>query len=157
VAEVAAQPGSAVVTVPCQHLHMEVTAERVALVPAANLRISPEAFAAVWAVAEQVASEWAVPLPTEFEWGVLRTCRWLSAQSTVLPDGRVEFQVAPLTGRVEKAMPETIDREYLAAARALQPGSGLKGYRREIARAVVATVEWAWRGEPPPLADPRSG
>jgi hypothetical protein len=132
---------------------VEVTAERVALVPAANLRLPQERFAAVWALAERVASEWAVPLPTDFEWGVLRTCRWLSAQSTVLPDGRLEFQQAPFTGRVEMAMPETIEQEYRAAARALQQEADLTQYQCELARAVVATLGWAWRGERPPLSD----
>jgi hypothetical protein len=124
---------------------VEVSGGAVARVPGENLRVSRAEFGAVWALAQRVGSE---PGPDNpYLIGVLWTCRWLARQpafSRVI--GRWEMPAAPLTRRRHSAMPETIEVEYLAAARA-------PAFERERARGVMATLEWAWYGSGRPPLD----
>jgi hypothetical protein len=108
------------------------------------MRVSRAEFGALWAYAEHLAGQ---PGPDDdYLVGVALTCRWLAARpvwSAVIK--RAEMPYAPVTWRRHAAMPETIEAEYMAAVspRAPEP---------EIARGVVATLDWAWHGsDRPPL------
>jgi hypothetical protein len=132
---------------------MGVTAEQIAKVPAANIRVSREAFGRLWAYADEVATRPGV-VDDHYAVGVLWTCEWLSRQpvwSSVLK--RMRLQEAPVTERHHAAMPETIEAEYFAAVRRARPGE--TGQWAELARGVLATLEWAWHGSgKPPLEVP---
>jgi hypothetical protein len=119
---------------------VEVSAETLATVPDANLRVPRAEFGALWALVELLATR---PGPDDdFLIGVLRTCRWLADQP-VSSDSRerAEMPAAPFTRQQHAAMPETVEAEFVAAAAA-----GRRGGRPELARGVVATLVWAWRG-----------
>jgi hypothetical protein len=123
---------------------VEVSAEAVAKVPGENLRVSRAQFGAVWALAEHLGSK-----PGDggdYLLGVILTCEWLADQPvpTVLPNRVAEMPRSPLTRRLQRPMPETIESELLA------PHARRCG-RPELARGVAATLEWAWRanGRPP--------
>jgi hypothetical protein len=133
---------------------VDVSAAVVAKVPGQNLRVSRAEFGAVWALAEVLGSQ---PYRgDDFLIGVLRTCRWLGAQpvwSSVV--GRAEMPTAPCTGRRHSAMPETIDAEYLAAAAGQVPRPNRPVSRPDLARGVVATLDWTWHGSRrPPFGIP---
>jgi hypothetical protein len=127
---------------------MDVSAAAVAKVPGENLRVPRAEFGALWTVADRLAGQ---PGPDDdFLVGVVLTCRWLAAQP-VWSDliGRAEMPAAPFTGRAHAAMPETVEAELVrAAAAAARPGP-----RAELARGVVATLNWAWRGTGDPPLD----
>lgn len=117
----------------------------VAKVPPENLRVSWAEFGALWAYAEQAGSQ---PGPDDdYLVGVVLTCRWLADQPVwSSTSGKARMPRAPFTGRSHGAMPETIDEEYLAAA-------SRRTLRRELARGVIATLDWTWHGShQPPLA-----
>jgi hypothetical protein len=125
---------------------VEVSAEVVAKVPGENLRVTRAEFGAVWALAEYLGSQ---PGPDDDNLiGVLRTCRWLADQPvpSILPHRVAEMPRSPLTRRLQRPMPETIESELLAAY--ARPGS-----RPELAWGVAAALEWAWRGKGRPLLD----
>jgi hypothetical protein len=124
--------------------YVDVSAEALARVPGQNLQVSLAEFGPVWALAERFGSQ---PGPDDdYLIGVLRTCRWLADRPvpSVLPGRAAEMPRSPLGRRLERPMPETIESELLAAY--IRPGP-----RRELARGVAATLEWAWRrkGRPP--------
>ena len=125
---------------------VEVSAEAVAKVPGENLRVPLSEFGAVWSLAEHLGGQ-----PGDggnYLLGVILTCEWLADQpvSSVLPDRMAEMPRSPLTRRLQRPMPETIETELLAAwAR--------RGGRPELARGVAATLEWAWRGKGRPPLD----
>jgi hypothetical protein len=124
-----------------------VSAEAVARVPVRNLRISLAEFGALWATVERLTSR---PGPhDDYLIGVLRTCRWLAGQPVRSAGlARAEMPSAPITRRSHIAMPETVEAEVVAAAAATGRCRG----RPDLARGVVATLEWAWRGtRAPPL------
>jgi hypothetical protein len=131
---------------------MDVSAAVVAKVPGGNLRVSRADFGALWALVDYLGSQ---PYRgDEFLIGVLRTCRWLGAQpvwSSVV--GRAEMPAAPYTGRRRSAMPETIDAEYLVAAAAQVPRPNRRVSRPDLARGVVATLDWTWHGSRSPPFD----
>jgi hypothetical protein len=56
--------------------------------------------------------------------------------------GRAEMPAAPLTGRRHAAIPETAEAELVSAAAT----AARHGVRADLARGVVATLTWAWRG-----------
>jgi hypothetical protein len=127
---------------------VEVAADAAAKVPRENLRVTRAEFGALWVLVEQLASQ---PAPDDdFPIGVLRTCRWLAAQP-VWSDAsaRADMPAAPFTGRPYAAMPETVEAEFVASAAA----AGRCGGRPELARGVVATLQWAWRGTGAPPLD----
>lgn len=124
---------------------VEVTAELVARVPAKHLRVPRAEFGAVWSLAERLAG--GPGRAHGYVIGVARTCRWFADQPvpSSAPGGRWEQPRTPFTHRLEPVMPETVEDEYLAAATAPRA-------KREWARGVIATLDWAWRrGERPPL------
>jgi hypothetical protein len=114
-------------------------------VPDENLHVSRAKFGALWAFAEKLAGR---PGPDDdYLVGVVLTCRWLASQavwSAALK--RAEMPYAPVTWRRHAAMPETIDAEYLAAV-------SLRAPEPEIARGVVATLDWTWHGSGRPPLD----
>ena len=57
---------------------------------------------------------------------------------------KMEIPASPVTHRHYAAMPETIEDEFLVAARACGPGE--TGRWVELARGALATLEWAWHG-----------
>lgn len=124
---------------------MNLSAQAVAKVPDENLRVSRGEFGALWAYAEHLAG---LPGPdNDYLVGVVLTCRWLAGQpvwSSAIK--RSEMPYAPVTWRRHAAMPETIEAEYMDAVspRAAEP---------DIARSVVATLDWAWHGSGRPPLD----
>lgn len=66
------------------------------------------------------------------------------------PD-RMEMAHSPVQHRAVYAMPETIEEEYQAALRVQQMRADSTFVRE--ARAVVATLEWCWRGSAGPPID----
>jgi hypothetical protein len=119
---------------------VEVSAEAIAKVPGENLRVSRREFGALWALAENLGGQ-----PGdggEYLLGVILTCEWLADQPvpSVLPSRVAEMPGSPLTRRLQRPMPETIESELLAA-------HARRGGRPELARGVAATLEWAWRGK----------
>jgi hypothetical protein len=125
---------------------VEVTAEHVAKVPDENLRVPLGEFGAVWTRAEHLGHR---PGPDDdYLIGVLRTCRWLADQPvpSILPKRVAEMPRSPLTRRLQRPMPETIESELLAACS--RPGP-----RAQLAQGVAATLRWAWRGKGRPPLD----
>jgi hypothetical protein len=123
---------------------VDVSAEAIAEVPGAYLRVSRAEFGEVWALAEHLGGE-----PGDggdYLLGVILTCQWLADQPvpSILPNRVAEMPRSPITRRLQRPMPETIESELLAAY-------GRRGSRPELARGVAATLEWAWRdkGRPP--------
>lgn len=125
---------------------VEVTAELVAKVPVENMRVRLVEFGVLWARAEELGSRPA--RGDQYLIGVVLTCRWLAGQPvpSPLPSRRFEVPRAPLTRRLNMAMPETIDEEYMAAVTA-------RPFERERARGVAATLEWTWHGSRRPPLD----
>jgi hypothetical protein len=124
---------------------VDVSAEAVAKVPGENLRVSRAEFGELWALAECLGSQPASG--NEYLVGVVYTCRWLARQAVWSPIvHRWEMPDAPLRGRHYAAMPETINAEYLAAVTA-------RSFERELARGVMATLEWTWHGSRRPPLD----
>jgi len=125
---------------------VEVSAEAVAEVPGENLRVSRSEFGAVWALAERLGSQSGDG--GDYLLGVILTCQWLADQAvpSVLPNRVAEMPRSPLTRRLQRPMPETVESELLAAY-------ARRGARLELARGVSATLEWAWRGKGRPPLD----
>ena len=145
-------PGSVVAG--CHAGGMEVLASEVAKVPAENLRVARAEFAAVWVVAERHQDEQALRHVTDwYGGGIVVTCRWL-ATATVRPrSGPWYLARSPVTGRSNRALPELIEAECLAAElQAMQrPVPNWLTKRPGWAESIVATLNWAWRrsGRPP--------
>jgi hypothetical protein len=130
---------------------MEVTSDRVRRVPLENIRVSLADFGRVWALAEGVADQ----VEDYYFLGVAMTCEWLADQavpSRVEP-GTMESPRCPASWGRHRAMPETIDEEYLAALRACRSPMA---WEAEMARGVVAALDWAWNGhrDQPPVPLP---
>lgn len=127
---------------------MGVTAEQIESVPAENIHVSREDFGRVWAYADHLGTLRDTGL---YEIGVLFACEWIAAQPVWSQvSRRWEFPASPVTERHYRAMPETIDAEHLAAARA--SALGRTGERAELASGVAALLGWAWaRAGRPPL------
>jgi hypothetical protein len=125
---------------------VEVSAEPLAKVPGENLRVSRAEFGAVWARAEHLGGQRGDG--GDYLLGVILTCEWLADQPvpSVLPNRVAEMPRSPLTRRLQRPMPETIESELLAAY-------ARRGGRPELARGVAATLEWAWRGKGQPPLD----
>lgn len=129
---------------------MTVTAAQVARIPAGNLRVPREDFAAVWAAAEQRAEvQSARGVLDWYAAAVVATCEWMACTLCRPSWGRPYPAEAPATQTRASAYEELIEAEYLAAERfeeitprraQLQPGWG-DGAR--------ATLRWAWRHQGP--------
>ena len=124
---------------------VDVSAEAVVRIPGENVRVSRAEFGKLWARAEYLGGQPASG--NEYLVGVVWTCRWLAGQPVWSPIvRRWEMPPAPLTTRRHAAMPETIDAEYMAAVTA-------RPFERELARGVVATLDWTWHGSRRPPLD----
>lgn len=135
---------------------MDVSTDLVGKVPATNLRVSRAQFGALWATAETQLEHVERGPEADFTLGIVLTCRWLSRQPYWLEHFKQwEVPRTPLFGRELMAMPETIEVEYLAAARAQVRFRGRPSGTAERARGIVATLDWTWRGSgQPPLEIP---
>ena len=126
-----------------------MTAADVARVPAGNLRVPRDEFGAVWAAAEAHQEEQARRRVADwYGAGVVMTCRWV-AGATVRPySGPWGPAAAPVTGRLNQAYEELIEAEYLAAERLAmrRPVPDWLAARPGWIEAVLATLDWAWRG-----------
>lgn len=94
---------------------MRVPERHLAAIPACNLRVGREEFAALW-LAAQAQTEVSASR-SETDWvagGVAMTCRWL-AGATVEFNGRRRLPLSPITHRSRPAFEELIEAEYLAA------------------------------------------
>lgn len=130
---------------------VDVTTTIITKIPAGNLCIPRDTFAEHWRHAEQLNQPGGPH--TDYLVGVVRTCRWLADQpfwSGI--DNRMMPPPAPITGRHRADSPEAIEAEYTAALRCTA------SHRREIARGVIATLDWCWNGtNQPPFQHQESG
>lgn len=106
-------------------------------VPAENLRIPRAEFGRVWALAEQLGAGgdsqgWYLT-------GVVIAFRWIAGQPTE----------SPVTRAVLRAMPETLDSEYMAALAAARSAK-LHPMRANMARGAAAVLAWVGHGGPEP-------
>jgi hypothetical protein len=131
---------------------VELTAADIERIPRANLRAPRDEFVAVWALAEELCHE---------DWygvGVVKTCRWVAcAMVPSLPalGGRLEPARGPLRAGRARAHEELIELEAAAADRWLaRHPRGLEG-RPGYLEAIVATLDWVWRGSGRPPLDVR--
>jgi hypothetical protein len=74
--------------------------------------------------------------------GVVWACRWIARQPLE----------APVTYKPLRAMPETMDSEYLAAL-ATARSTKLHSMRVDIARGASAVLVWVGHGGPEPRLD----
>lgn len=112
-------------------------------VPAENLRLPLAEFGRVWERAEQLSRERG---PRDFYLtGVVWACRWIARQPLE----------APVTRKPMRAMPETMDSEYLAALAAAR-STKLHPMRVDIARGAAAVLAWVGHGGPEPRLVPLS-
>jgi hypothetical protein len=126
-------------------------------IPRGNVRVPRSEFAAVWSTAERTcdeqerrgAGDW-------YTTGVCLTCRWLGCATTVFnyPHGpKAEPASAPITHTKKRAHEELIEAETLAAElAAIRYPHGMEA-RPGWLEAVVATLNWAWRGSGVPPLD----
>jgi hypothetical protein len=128
---------------------VQVTVADVSQVPSDHLHVGRDQFAAVWAAAEthhdeQVSRE----VADWYAYGVVATCRWV-ATVTVRPErGPWHLPRSPVTERTKPATPELIEAECLAAQvlAMTRPVPGWLESRPGWVEAIVATFDWAWRG-----------
>ncbi|MGH3481021.1 MAG: hypothetical protein ACRDQD_29880 [Nocardioidaceae bacterium] len=122
---------------------MELTATDIERIPPGNLRVPRDEFVAVWTLAEELAHH------DLYAVGVVKTCRWVAcAMVPGLPalGGRLEPARAPVTWDTARAHEELIELEAAAADRKLaRHPHGLMG-KPGFLEAIVATLEWVWRG-----------
>jgi hypothetical protein len=121
---------------------MEVRDSDVARIPAENLRVALQEFAAVWTEAEAAAArahDW-------YAYGVASTCRWLACTTVRPAQGPWHPAPAPVTQRTGQATPELIQKECLEAELLAigDPPDWLTKRPRWL-EGVCATLDWAWR------------
>ena len=107
-------------------------------------------FVAVWALAEQLChGDW-------YAVGVVRVCQWVAcAMVPSLPalGGRLDPARAPVTWDRARAHEELIELEAAHADRKLaRHPHGIKG-KPGYLEAIVATLDWVWRGSGRPPLD----
>jgi hypothetical protein len=129
---------------------VELSAADVERIPRENLPVPRDEFVAVWALAEDLAhDDW-------YAVGVVQTCRWVAcARVPGLPatGGRMEPAPAPVTWDTARAHEELIELEAAHADRKLaRHPHGLQG-RSGYLEAIVATLDWVWRGSGRPPLD----
>ncbi|OZM72655.1 hypothetical protein CFN78_13545 [Amycolatopsis antarctica] len=135
---------------------MDVTASDLTRIPAGNLRVSCDEFAALWLAAEQRmatgSSDW-------YAGGVVVTCRWLAAATVRPATGAWHPARSPVTRRTVSAYPELIETEHLAAEKQLarRPVPTWLQHQPGWALGIVTTFNWVWRrvGAYPLDVDPR--
>jgi hypothetical protein len=137
---------------------MEVTDADLVRVPARNLRVARAEFAAVWSAAEaQLEEQTARQVTDWYTGGVVVTCRWV-ARAIVRPAaGSWRPAKSPVTRRSNQAYEELIEAEYLAAERLAmrRPVPAWLAERPGWIEAILATLDWCWRGSKHPPAELR--
>ncbi|HWH99371.1 MAG TPA: hypothetical protein VNT27_03500 [Propionibacteriaceae bacterium] len=104
----------------CDPEQVRVTDSDIARIPAANIRVPPAEFAALWTTAEQLCDDqdhrgtaaW-------YAGGVAATCEWLPAAVLRPGPGPPQAAYSPATGRSARAYEELIEAECVAAERLL--------------------------------------
>ncbi len=136
---------------------VDVTTREVEAIPRENLKVPRGEFVAVWREAERLCDERKGGRPGGgwYAAGVAITCRWIATASVVFnyPHGpRSQPAFAPITQRTARAHEELIEAECLAAEReAIRHPNGIESEPGWL-EAVVATLNWVWRGSGvPPL------
>ncbi len=124
---------------------MELSATDIERIPPGNLRVPRDEFVAVWALSEDLAhDDW-------YAAGVVKTCRWVAcAMVPGLPalGGRLEPAWGPVRSGQVRAHEELIELEAAAAdAKLARHPHGMAG-RPGFLEAIVATLDWVWRGPP---------
>jgi hypothetical protein len=137
---------------------MDITAQDLAAIPARNLHVPREDFAAVWVAAERYRSEH----PTDwYSTGVAVVCRWLAGATVRPATGAPYRQWAPVTRRHVSAYEELIEQESLEAERLLysQPPDVWVTNRPGWLQGMTAMFNWAWarRGPAPSFGGARRG
>lgn len=133
---------------------MEVSATDIARIPARNIRVPREDFAAVGRTAEHRNE--ALGQCGESDWfnaGVCVTCRWLAATDVRPPDGRWYLAPSPVTERTARAYEELIVAECFEAEKLVlrRPIPRWLQRRPGWIEGILATLGWAWQrnGRPP--------
>ena len=135
----------------CHPRWVELTGADFDAIPRRNLHVPRVEFARLWLAAEQYIDE------HPKDWygaGVAVTCRWLG-NATVRPaTGRWYKQYAPVTLRQGAAYEEVIEAECVAAEKVLmlRPVPSWVASQPGWFEAILATLDWAWRHGPVPLA-----
>jgi hypothetical protein len=130
---------------------MRVTEAVLAAVPAGNLRVGREDFAAVWDAAERRSVEQGERGVTDwYAAAVAVTCRWIATALVQTQTGRRHLASSPVTYREARAYEELIEAEYLAAERLDQREPELLIHRPGWCEGIQRTLRWAWRHDGPP-------
>lgn len=127
---------------------MEVSATDIARIPAGNIRVPRQDFAAVWREAEHRNE--ALGARGESDWfnaGVCVTCRWLAATDVRPTDGRWYLAPSPITRRTARAYEELIVAEHHEAEKLAlrRPVPAWLQRRPGWVQGILATLDWAWR------------
>lgn len=136
---------------------MAATAEQLARIPAGNLRVPRDEFAAVWTAAQHRSTQQGErAIQDWYAAGVVATCRWLAGAPHRTSWGRIQQPAAPVTRSCATAYEELIEAECVAVELLPVRQPDLVAERPGWCEGIRATLWWAWRGEgPAPLAVPR--
>jgi hypothetical protein len=134
---------------------MDVTTADIARIPAENIHVPRDQFAAVWTAAERHQEAQAERHVTDwYNAGVVVTCRWL-ARATVRPEvGRWYVAQSPVTRRSNMAYAELVQAEALAAEvlDMRRPVPAWLAGRPGWMAGILATMDWVWwRKAGPPV------
>lgn len=127
---------------------MEVRESDVSAIPAGNIRVPRDEFAAVWRSASAYAAQRGVT-----DWyfvAVALTCRWLATAPMRPKTGAHRLARSPATKRARVAYEELIEAEYLAAETLEQRRPDIVEHEPGWCEGVRATLRWAWRRSGPP-------
>src|SRR4051794_14004206 len=133
---------------------MEVRTADVTGIPAGNIRVPRDEFAAVWRAASALDAARAERGVTDWYAGaVASTCRWLATAPTRSKRGPGRLTRSPATKRARLAYEELIEAEYLAAETLEQRRPDIAEHEPGWCDGVRATLRWAWRRSGPPPVD----
>ena len=133
---------------------MEVRESDVVGIPAGNIRVPRDAFAAVWRAASALDTAQAARGVTDWYAGAVAvTCRWLATAPMRSVQGPGRLTRSPATKRARVAYEELIEAEYLAAETLEQRRPDIVEHEPGWCEGVRATLRWAWRRNGPPPVD----
>lgn len=140
----------------CHPSCVEVTELDLAAIPAGNIRVPCQEFAAVWRAASALDEAEAGHGVTDWYAGAVAvTCRWLATAPMRSAQGPGRLTRSPATRRARVAYEELIEAEYLAAEMLEQRRPDIAEHEPGWCEGVRATLRWAWRRSgPPPVAVP---
>jgi hypothetical protein len=144
-----AREGSFFVGAGCDPGDMQLTAADIERIPRDTIRVPKRDFVELWIAAERDVD--ADPM----DWyavGIVMTCEWL-AGATVRPPTvqRPHLAYAPVSGRERIPMAEDVVQELQDTEVAAIQRPNWVASRGEWIDAVVATLNWAWRRQAPPV------